>query len=364
MKIGLVRRGYSATGGAEMYLRRFASAARTVGHECVLFADAGWPEDAWPGERIILKGRSPRAFADAVAAACPRDHCDYLLSLERIWHCDAYRAGDGVHVAWLERRARYEPFWRPLLRRLNPKHCALLEIERALFSAKGAALIIANSQMVKREIEHRFAVHSSRIHVIYNGVPTTSATIEARMEFRRDLGLDSSDYVLLFAGSGWERKGLRFAIEAINAVNVSRSILLVAGSGKRETMPRSSRVRYLGPVQDLAPILTAADVFLLPTIYEPFSNACLEAFAAGLPVITSAHNGFAEIIERDVEGDVLEEPADTAALARAIEGWAAPERRDAIRARLHAKGARFSIEENVRTTLAIIEKARESAAFA
>ena len=359
MKIGLVRRGYSATGGAEAYLKRFADAACEAGHSCVLFADGEWRE--WKGERFKLAGGSPREFADAFAAENPHERCDFLFSLERVWKCDAYRAGDGVHAAWLARRALFEPLWSPFFRRFSAKHRALLEIERALFSPRGARVVIANSEWIKREIAQHFRFPPERIHVVYNGVPAFTAPPNARAEVRRELGLADDDYVLLFAGSGWERKGLRFAIDAVNAATKSRPTLLVAGRGMQGAMPHSERVRFLGPVSEMSRVFAAADAFVLPTLYEPFSNACLEALAAGLPVLTTEHNGFAEIIERGVEGEVLADPRDTASLASSIDAWSDAARREEVRPRLLEKAARFSIEDNVRSTLAIIEDSRNSA---
>lgn len=360
MKIGLVRRGFSSTGGAEAYLRRFADAASAAGHSCVLFADGEWPD--WTAERVRLAGGSPREFADALTASKPRDRCDFLFSLERVWNCDAYRAGDGVHAAWLARRAMFEPFWRVLFRRFSGKHRDLLEIERALFSSSGAGVVIANSKRIKREIEEHFGFPPERIHIVYNGVPAFAPPPNARADVRHELGLGANDYVLLFAGSGWDRKGLRFAIDAVNA-STTRAMLLVAGRGRPETMPHSERTRFLGPVADMARVLAAADAFLLPTLYEPFSNACLEALAAGLPVLTTEHNGFAEIIERGVEGDVFSDPRDTAALAAGIDRWADPARRAAVRPRLLVKAARFTVAENVRSTLAIVANIRQTAAL-
>lgn len=362
MKIGLVRRGFSATGGAEAYLRRFANAASEVGHSCVLFAGGEWPEAVWTGERVAVPGASPRAFADALAASRPRERCDFLFSLERVWTCDAYRAGDGVHAAWLARRTLFEPFWRGFFRRFSGKHRDLLEIERALFSPGGAGVVIANSKWVKREIEEHFKFPPERIHIVYNGLSGFAPPINARAEVRRELGLGADDYVLLFAGSGWDRKGLRFAIDAVNA-STSQPTLLVAGRGRPETMPHSDCVRFLGPVSDMGRVLAAADAFVLPTLYEPFSNACLEALAVGLPVLTTEHNGFAEIIERGAEGEVFSDPRDTASLAAGIDRWTDPARRAAVRPRLLEKAARFSIGENVRSTLAIVENLRQTAAL-
>jgi UDP-glucose:(heptosyl)LPS alpha-1,3-glucosyltransferase len=120
-------------------------------------------------------------------------------------------------------------------------------------------------------------------------------------------------------------------------------------------------VRYLGERTDVSCLLTAVDGFLLPTLYEPFSNACLEALAAGRPVITSRFNGFSEIIEPGVEGEVVDDPADIQALARAIESWAIPDRRAAVFERLREKGATFSIERNVQETLALLEPVNKNA---
>ena len=356
MKIGLVRRGYSRTGGAEAYLRRFAEAAVAAGHECVLFSEQ-WPRVAWPFAHVQVMSDSPKKFADSLAALRAQDECDFLFSLERIHTCDAYRAGDGVHAAWLERRARFEPFWRPWLRQFNAKHREMLALEKQLFSADGARLVIANSRMVRAEIEAHFGYPAERIHVIHNGVPPFTAPAGARAEIRRELGLGDDTFAVLFAGSGWERKGLRFAIAAMNAARLPHATLLVAGRGHERAMPRSERVRFLGPVKDMPRLLAAADAFILPTLYEPFSNACLEALAAGLPVITTAHNGFAEIIEPGVEGEVIAQPDDIPVLAAALEKWSEPARRAAIRPRLLALGANYGIAENVRQTLALIERA-------
>ncbi len=80
------------------------------------------------------------------------------------------------------------------------------------------------------------------------------------------------------------------------------------------------RAKFLGLVKDLPALYTAADVFILPTIYDPFSNACLEAVAAGLPVVTTSANGFSEILTPGVHGDIVQ-PGDITGLAAALEFW-------------------------------------------
>ncbi|MEI6561289.1 MAG: glycosyltransferase family 4 protein [Verrucomicrobiota bacterium] len=357
MNIGLVRRGYSATGGAEAYLKRFAQALLTAGHGCTLYTSADWPAADWPGGRIVtVPGTNPIAFANALGQARAAAPCDYLFSLERVGSCDAYRAGDGVHRAWLERRSRVEPFWKRWGRAFNPKHRQLLDLEHRMFAAQGAGIVIANCRMVKEEIVREYGYPAERIHVVYNGLPASAApSPELRAQTRAQLGLAESDYVLLFAGSGWERKGLQTALDAVGQVRADcRPVLLVAGRGNPRRYRASDRVRFLGPVAQMAACYAAADAFVLPTLYDPFSNACLEALAAGLPVLTTAANGFSEILQPGIEGAVLEDPLDAALLARDMEAWSDPARRAAIRLRLLELASRFTIEANVRNTLAAI----------
>jgi UDP-glucose:(heptosyl)LPS alpha-1,3-glucosyltransferase len=135
--------------------------------------------------------------------------------------------------------------------------------------------------------------------------------------------VESEAHVLLFAGSGFERKGLATAIEALPALPDAR--LLVIGRGDETRYRRlavrlgvGDRVRWLGLRGDLERWYVAAEVLVLPTRYEPFGNVHLEALASGLPVVTTTAAGGAELIEEGKNGAVVV-PGDPAALAGAVE---------------------------------------------
>lgn len=356
MRIGLVRRGYSASGGAEAYLFRFAEAARSAGHEPVLICGTDWPEGVWPHEKICVAGRTPEDFADRLEERRESGGWDVLFSLERVWRCDMYRAGDGVHAAWLERRRKFESAWKQWSRFFQRKHREIIELEYALFTG-GARRIIANSQMVKDEIIAHFGTPAEHVHVIHNGVPPAVVEPRARESVRAELGIPAGEFVALFVGSGWERKGLRHAVRAVNALKIPAT-LVVAGRGDSRGLPASGRVKFLGPLGSprLGAVLAAADVFVLPTLYDPFSNACIEALAAGLPVITTTANGFAEIIDAGVEGEAVA-PGDVKALTVALAAWSDSQRRENVRPRLLAKAALHSVERNLARTLEVIAAA-------
>jgi UDP-glucose:(heptosyl)LPS alpha-1,3-glucosyltransferase len=365
ISIGFVRRGYSRSGGAESYLKRLARGVVELGHEAKLFATRDWPWEEWPlGQIVHVAAQSPIAFADEIEKLRARDGSDVLLSLERIWKCNIYRAGDGVHRAWLDRRRKFELPLERFIRGLNRMHRQVLQLEEALFANRGAGRVIANSQMVKNEIIDLYGYPTDKVDVVRNGVPLEQFRFrpELREKWRDELNVKPEQIVLLFAGSGWERKGLQFAIAAMALCRSRKMRLLVAGRGNQRYY-KSRRVQFLGEVSDLVRIYAAADIFILPTIYDPSSNACLEALACGLPVVTTRNNGFSEIIEHGVHGSLVDSANDLIGLRDAIQFWSEPDRRAAARPTNHRHAAQFDISRNIARTLEILLQAAANAAF-
>ena len=355
--IGLVRRGHSATGGAEAYLKRLGRGLREAGHTPRLFTSVEWPAQEWSwGPMTRLRGETALRFADELARLDPKKECDVVLSLERVWSCDVYRAGDGIHKAWMRRRAALARWPRRRLLFLNSNHREILELETALFSG-GASRVIANSEMVKREAEEFYRYPAERIEVVRNGVPVADfrPRPELRETRRKSLGLDEKEIAVLFVGSGWERKGLRFAVQAVQSLEENFR-LLIAGRGPRR-LATGRRLTHLDPVHDLPALYGAADIFLLPTLYDPFSNACLEALAAGLPVITTRDNGFSEVIENGIQGTIINSPADIAELREGLLFWADADRRRAAQPQILARASEFDLARNLHETLALLSQA-------
>lgn len=334
----------------------------TAGHEAQLFTGAEWPGDEWPyGNVVRVNGESPLQFADELERLRPSESCDVLMSLERVWRCGVYRAGDGVHAAWLQRRARHASAWQRVRNAFNRKHSAIFRLEQALFRERRAGRIIANSAMVKQEITQFYGYPADLIDVVPNGVPIEQFQWdqEAREASRRVLQLDGEDVAVLFVGSGWERKGLAHALHAIEKLDSRHLKLLVAGRGNAGRY-RSRRAQFLGEVTDTAAIYRASDIFVLPTLYDPFSNACLEALASGLPVVTTRGNGFAEIIDDGVHGTIIDEP-NSDSVADAITFWSDNDRRLAARASILERAAQFDISVNVARTLEVLTQEASAA---
>jgi UDP-glucose:(heptosyl)LPS alpha-1,3-glucosyltransferase len=242
----------------------------------------------------------------------------------------------------------------------------LLQLEESLFAARNAGRVIVASQMVRNDIIEVYGYPGDRIDIVPNGVPLDRFRFdpELREKSRANLNLKQDQIVLLFAGSGWERKGLLFAIEAMALCKDRKLRLLVAGRGNarpykttRLRFWREEPVQFLGEVADLMPLYAAADIFILPTIYDPFSNASLEALACGLPVVTTRSNGFSEIIENGVHGSMVEDAGNLIALRDAIRFWSDPLRRIRARSANIERASQFDISKNVAQTLDILMRA-------
>jgi UDP-glucose:(heptosyl)LPS alpha-1,3-glucosyltransferase len=364
LAIGFVRRGYSPSGGAEAYLKRLARGIVEAGHDVQLIATNDWPRVEWPfGAIRHLRSGSAVTFADELEQIRPQIRCDVLMSFERVWRCDVLRAGDGVHRAWLARRRKFEMPLERFVRGLHRKHRDMLQLEEALFAKRGASRVIVNSQMVKNEIVDFYSYPAKSIDIVRNGVPLEHFHFDPalREKSRDELKVKPGEIALLFVGSGWERKGLRFAIAAMALCRNRKMRLLVAGRGNQRSY-KSKRVQFLGEVQDLAPIYAAADIFILPTIYDPFSNACLEALASGLVVITTRANGFSEIVEENVHGSIVDFANNIAGLRDAIQFWSDSASRVAAIPQIIERASQFDVSKNVAQTLEILTQEAASAA--
>jgi UDP-glucose:(heptosyl)LPS alpha-1,3-glucosyltransferase len=347
LRIALIRAKYNPFGGAERFVQTTVEALADEGVSMTVLTRA-WPEtsvasgDAPAVDYVILNPRyvtstgRDKSFAAAIEQHLSHTHYDLVQSHERIVGCDVFRAGDGVHATWLEHRRRVSSGLKQLGVRLNAHHRYLLATERAMFESPKLRAVICNSQMVKADILRHFDIDPAKLRVILSGVDTTvfHAGLRElhRAQTRKSLRIPKAAPVALFVGSGFERKGLigflmglanqsghaRLTRESVRGIVVGHDKHLTRFQSFADQLGLSDRVSFVGGVRDVRPFYAAADIFVLPTLYDPLPNACLEAMACGLPVITSTGSGAAELITNGVEGFVVD-ALDTPAIADAIE---------------------------------------------
>jgi len=332
LKLALIRQRYTDFGGAELYVSRLAGLLVERGHQVHVIARE-WKAEPQEGlffHAVTAAGPTfvrLKAFARAAARIVAAENFDLVHSFERTYCQDVFRAGDGCHREWLDRRARAAGIGRRRLDRINPRHRAFLELETRLFTSPRLKKVIVNSQQGRDEIIRHYGLSPEMFRVIYNGLDRRrfhpGLRDRFREEVRAELKLEADEPIALFVGSGFARKGLAELIYALPRTKVK---LLAAGKDKIEPylkMARrlglADRVLFLGPRTDVDRLYGAADLFLLPSWYDPFANACLEAMAAGLPIVTTAETGAAEVVQSGLNGFILSFPVRPDELAEKIE---------------------------------------------
>src|SRR3989338_8983700 len=224
MKIAIIRQRYVAYGGAENVVSQFVEELVRQGHTVHVFANRWKVKDEEPKGVVfhhvplLAWGSFLKliSFALFCRLQVRKGSFDVVHSFERTLRQDIYRAGDGCHREWLhQRQKRLSPF-KKILILLNPFHWATLFIERRIFTGGRTKKIIANSNRGKEEIIRRYGTSPSKIEVIYNGVDLSrfhpSNREKYRNKIRSQFRIDEKELVVLFVGSGFERKGLQFLI--------------------------------------------------------------------------------------------------------------------------------------------------------
>lgn len=342
MKIAIVRQRYNPYGGAERFVDRALSALVRQGAEVTLIARQ-WLGGLESGSGYALLTCNPdyrgrvardRSFAGCVQQAMAEGRFDLVQSHERIPGCTLYRAGDGVHAAWLKHRARLLNPLQRLAQRLDPYHRYVLQAEREMFLHPDLRAVICNSQLVQDEIVAHFGLPREKLPIIRNGVDleTFHPRLAAlhRESCRAAHGIPADALLFLYVGSGFERKGVPRLLRAFAALPPQAHLAVVGGDRHQGAMAKLARrlgispqVHFTGPLKEVMPWYGAADAFVLPTLYDPFPNAALEAMACGLPVVTSPSCGAAEFIIDGDNGFVID-ALDETGLARALGALAEP----------------------------------------
>jgi UDP-glucose:(heptosyl)LPS alpha-1,3-glucosyltransferase len=343
VKLALVRQQYTPFGGAERFVDRALDALRNRGVDVTIIARK-WKGVAGPNILECNPRFFGRTWRDAGFARCVQKiiadgRFDLVQSHERIPGCHIYRAGDGVHATWLELRDKVRGGQAKLATALSPWHRYTLAAEAGVYRHPNLKAVICNSRMVRDDIVRRFAVPPEKLKVIYNGVDLDCFHPDLRARHRAwvraDLGIAENVPVILFVGSGFERKGIPALLHALALMQRRDAMLLVVGHDKKLQQMRTmagkrgvaERVLFLGGRQDLRSFLGAADFFCLPTLYDPMPNAVIEALACGLPVVTSNTCGAAELIRPGENGFVCDamNPAALADYLDALSGSGRPD---------------------------------------
>ncbi|MDH5298269.1 MAG: glycosyltransferase family 4 protein [Desulfobulbaceae bacterium] len=315
LHLAILAKKVSLTGGMERYVAEVARRMLERGHRVDLYAREYDPE-LLPGASFVPIGQQlnsssvlsalsfARQSASLLQGKCydvvhshERGFCQDILTL----HCFSHRSG----------MARY-PSWRIDQKYLSPRNQAYLWLERRQMKTTD---LVAVSEIIAKDLFSHYH-RSFGVSVIEPGVDTEwfhpAKVAELRGVVRKQENIAPNDFVVLFVGSEFRRKGLDLLIPAIG-----RGMrLLVVGAGERHAYFRSlavqcglaEQVHFLGLRDDVRRFYAAADVVVLPSRSEAFGMSILEGMACGLPVVAAAQTGVAELIVHGVNGLIASSP--------------------------------------------------------
>ncbi len=188
-------------------------------------------------------------------------------------------------------------------------------------------LVIANSEAVRRDVLREKGLPADKVIVIHNGLEVDTFPLSPNHRMRESLGLLPRQPVVAVVANFIHYKGHRFFVEAwARVVQVlPEAVALLIGEGplraevqaQVEALGLGRSISFLGLRHDVPALLTLPDLVVHPSLQEGFSNAILEAMAAGKPVVATEVGGTPEAVVHGETG-LLVPPRDSQALAEGI----------------------------------------------
>ena len=334
--IGLIHTRFSQTGGVEKYINKLVPSLLDRNWQVHYFAakiEQPVPEGMTVHHIPVIRGTSSTrmlSFAYGARRTAKKANLPLLMGFGRTIYQDIYRDGSGCFLDY-ERHAikRFHPLYRK----------SYLHIERKRFDDPLLRKVIGISQMVKDQIIQRYHLPSEKIVVVYNGVNPNDLKLhlkDKKTNLKEQLGLSPETLTALFIGNDFGRKGLKYLIEAFGLLpSTLPIILLVAGKDKHqkdyEQLSRETgcaqRIHFIGYQDDVGRLYAAADLFILPSLFDPFGSVVLESLYSGTPVLTGPSVGAGELIVNGVNGFVVPDYKPET-LAKAILKFNSREQRD------------------------------------
>ena len=231
-------------------------------------------------------------------------------------------------------------------------------IERTAY--ENADGVVAVSRAMKRDVQSLYGVAADRVRVIHNGIDPEEYRPRPSPSTLRRVGVDPDVPIVLFVGRITRQKGILHLVRAIKYLKPGVQVVLCAGApdteaiaaemaalvadAKRDAATTIVWIPEMLPKADVIALYTHAEVFVCPSVYEPFGIINLEAMACETPVVAAAVGGIPEIVvpgetgllvPLDADGGESPEPRDPDAFSRALahainELMAAPDRRHAM----------------------------------
>lgn len=337
-------------GGAEVVMLQLAEELRRRGHTVFPITPEG--REGWLRDRFVALGFEHHMYrwSRAVDWSC----VEHMAGMLRELRADVFHGHEFTAAVYGAAAAQLAGIPNVISMHGNMWMTQALRRRVALrWAFAHSAATVAVSQDTRRHLEESLGLAPGVLTVVRNGVPDRPG--DGRV-VRRELGLGEGDLLVLAVGTLQERKGHRFLLEAMREVDRQGGVpawkVAIAGEGVERPKLEAfiaehglqGRAVLLGSRDDVPDLQAAADIFVMPSLWEGLPLAILEAMFARNPIIATSASGIPEAISHGEEG-LLIPPADVAALAGALRLLlSSPAERERLGTRARARAERdFSI---------------------
>ena len=211
----------------------------------------------------------------------------------------------GLHKVLLKQNGYMKMFLK------NPLHLFLYMREEIRHKFNTYKYIVSFSKSDKKDLISLYSIDVNKIKLIPNGIDLENFRFDNKKRdiIRNKMNVRENDFVLIFIGHEFERKGLKFLISAMQYLNESFKLWIIGGNNTEISKYKKyvrklniKNIKFFGFQKNVVDFLNGADLFILPSSHEAWPLVGLEAMATGKPVLATFINGFNEFIKEGENG--------------------------------------------------------------
>ena len=298
-KVAIVIRNFTSSGGgAEKYCFKTVEKLKEKYDTYVITQNIYSEINGVTFFHIRQKIKKPRfinqlIFSNEVYKIIKKNNFDLVHSHDIVNHANVYSVHVPCFKSFISSSYGIDKILKIFGVLISPRKLAYLWLESKVFKKKSLKkLIMPVSYQLLRNISENYQINEN-YRIAYPGIDKVSS--KKRKSIRQEYGLKQSDFVILFVGHGFRRKGLHKIIEALEIIDNEKISCIVIGNGRQSEVSFAkdsvkNKVFFLGEVNNMSEFYQSANVLIHPTSGDTFGMVVLEAMSNKIPVIVSNKN--------------------------------------------------------------------------